>query len=210
MKTMIVRPGRAATLPIALTLAFLLSQATWSTGQDVQSADQFFPASTVIYLEVSDPPQLIDAVMNHKLRGRIEGMDQVQQFLKSPQYTMAMMGKELLEKQLGCTWDIALRNVTSEGLYFGFDIKTQGLAIMFQAKNEAELKKTAETFLNMASMAGQGEGSKTPYKIKPYRDCKVADFGDFLMARMGTWFLISNNNQLVKPNHRQLARWIKR
>lgn len=198
MKTMFLRSYGAPAISIALTMVLLLSLSSSTWGQDIESAAQVLPGTTVVYLEVSDPPRLIESVMNHKLRGKVESMDRVQQFLKSPEYTMAMMGKELLEKQLGRSWDEALSNVTSEGLYLGFDIKTQGLAIMFQAKDEAELKKTAETFLNMASFAAQGEGSEKPFTIKPYRECKVADFGDFLIARMGNWFLISNNKDLAK------------
>lgn len=198
MKTMFVRL-RAAVALIVLVATFSYSGVSEVTAQEkTDSASQFFPPSTAMFVEIADPPQLIDAVMNHRLRQKVEEMDQVQQFVKSPQFAMAMMGKELLEKQLGCTWDTALRNVTSEGLYLGFDAKTQGLALMFQSEDEADLKKTAETFLNMATLAAQRDGGEAPYKVTQYRDCKVADFGDFLIARKGTWFLAANNKDLAK------------
>ena len=206
MKTMIVRP-KAQVTSLVLAVVFLFSGVTGISAQEnVNSASRFFPASTAIFMEIADPPQLIDAVMEHRLRTQIEEIDQVQQFLKSPQYAMAMMGKELLEKQLGCSWDTALRNVTSEGLYLGFDAKTQGIALMFKSNDEAALKKTAETFLNMASMAAQREGGGVPYQLTQFGDCKVADFGEFLIARQGTWFLVSNNKKLAKQISNNLNR----
>lgn len=162
--------------------------------QQSRSADELFPDSTAIYLEVESPPELFDALLNHPLRERIEGMEQVQEFMKSPQFTMAMMGKTLIEKQLGSSWDVAIREITSNGLFLGFDMQTQGVAIVFQADDEAQLKKAAEVFLDLTKMSGDQQ----PFEIKPYRSAKVADFGDFLVARMGTWFLVSNKQKLAK------------
>lgn len=198
MKTMFVRLRAAVAFVVCLTLVSCLGGSRVSAQDEIESASRFFPSTTAIFLEISDPPQLIDAVMNHRLRQKIEEIDQVQQFVKSPQFAMAMMGKELLEKQLGCSWDTALRNVTSEGLFLGFDTKTQGIALMFQAEDEAALKKTAETFLNMATMAAQREDGEAPYRIQQFGDCKVADFGNFLIARKGTWFLVANNKKLAR------------
>ncbi len=166
--------------------------------QDYKTGAEIFPASTALYIEATNTPELIETILNHPLREKIEAVPQLEAFLKSPQMIPVMMGKQVIEKGLGDTIEGTLASITSGGLYFGLDSETEAIAILFRADEEAKLKKTAETVLNLVSSAGLQQGDRAPYKIESYRTAKVAKFDDFLMARLGKWFLVSSNADYAK------------
>ena len=156
-----------------------------------------FPESTAIYLQLDDGGKLVDAILKHPLRSRIEEIDEYKNFMRSPQMVGVQFVVSMIEGQLEQTWQEAIKNVTAN-VYLCVDTKTNGVAILFRASDEAKLKRTAGTLLGWVKSEAEKRGNSPP-ELKTYREAKVAEFdGNALMARWNNWLLFSNKGKLAK------------
>lgn len=167
-------------------------------GQQADSAADYFPASTALYLHVEKPAELIDTIENHAVVKKILDLKQVKDLLHSPQFAVAMLGRAFVETQLGESVFEALKQNTEKGLWFAFDPETEGVLLVFQAREETRLKKVAGTILGLIKQNANGEGEDTPFKRVDYRDAVAAKFDGFLVARYKNWFAVTNKPDLGK------------
>ena len=155
-----------------------------------QSGASIFPESTSMYLQVDSPDELIDKILEHPLREKIETIEQVQKALNSPQMKQGRIGLAYLETRIGEEWLPAVRKLTSGGLYVGADLAGQSVGVAFQASDEALLKKTAGEILGFVRQ----QGGEDAFKVRDYRDGKFAEFDNFIVARFGNWLIVSNQS----------------
>lgn len=165
------------------------------SAQQTESAADYFPKTTAIYMHVKSPAELIDKIENHDVVNHVLEMKPVKQLLLSPQGAMAMAGKGLFEAEIGEPVLDALKTNTSNGIWFCADPATEGVMIAFQSKDENKLKRFAGKSLKFISTMAKG---KQPFKKMDYRDAVAAKFDDFLIARYKSWFLICNKPELAK------------
>ena len=183
-------------LPIVLLLAAVACPQVF--GQASESAADHFPSTTAIYVHVEKPAELIDTIENHPVVKKVLALKQVQDLIASPQVAMALLGRAFVETQIGQTVQEALKENTEKGLWFGIDTESDGVILVFQAREEDRLKKVAGILLKLVQQNAEGEGKDPPFKRVDYRDAVAAKFDDFLVARYKNWFAITNKPKLGK------------
>ena len=179
--------GFAATLVLCWT--------GFSQAQQTTNGADLFPASTTAFLEIPQPDQLFDKILEHPIREKIEGLEPVRDFMKSPQFKQMKIGVGFISAQIGEDWLPALKTLTAGGIYVGFDAQQQAVAVAFRSEDEALLKKTAGVILGFAQ---QNRGDGNPINIENYRTGKVAEIDDVTIGRFGQWFLISNQSKMAQ------------
>ncbi len=169
-----------------------------SFAQTVKSAPDFLPDSTVIYVHIDEPAAIIETIENHPVLNYVLELKEVQQLMRSPQFAMAMLGRGLLEQQIGEDVIESLKKHTAKGIWIAVDRETQGAMLLFQSSDEVELKKVAGKVLSfIAAMAAQ-DGKDIPYKKVDYREAVVAEFEGLMIARYRTWFMFTNKPKLAR------------
>ncbi len=182
---------------LAMPTSSPMLQAQERSPEKIQ-VDQILPDTTGLIVSIPHPGEVLDHVLNHPIRDDLEALEAYRAAMNSPQ---ALQGKVLLglfETQIGMTWPEAVKSVTHHGLYIAGDPDHEAFAVLMRADSEANLRKVAGTLLNWVAKQAEDEGRDIPFEIRDYRDFKVADFGDFIMARWKSWLLISNRKLHAK------------
>ena len=196
MKT-IYSPNHSVLYLLFVFIVGLCSAPSIATAQQA-SASNYLPGTTAVYAHVADPSELIETVETHPVLHHVMEMKQVQQLMRSPQFAMAMLGRGMLEQQLGESVFETAKRVAANGLWIAVDTETNGAIVMFQSEDEAYLKKTAGKVLKFVStMAAQG-GDKEPFKKQDYRGAVAAEFDGLVVARYENWFMMTNEGDLAK------------
>ena len=163
-----------------------------------ESAADVFPDTTIAFLQADQPDQLIDKLVTHPVVGAVGELEQVKKLVASPQFAMALVAKGMVESKLDEPLLDAFKSCVAQEFSIGVDQKTNGVAVLFRADDEAKLKRLAGSVLNVVSAGAQQQGKNVPFEKTEYRDAVAAKFEGFLIARYETWFLVSNKQQLAK------------
>ncbi|MCH7989186.1 MAG: hypothetical protein IID46_08550 [Planctomycetes bacterium] len=194
---------RCVVLPsVILVCLFLGLSGSFTRAAEKQSgaktAADFFPASTIAYAELRQPMALMDLILEHPLRQRVEQFDQVRELLESPQYTQFRAIVTLIERQIGMKWKDALATLIEGGVSVGFDPKTEGFAVVIRSKNQEGLEKLRDSFLKLARDEAQRQGNEDPIKTVEYRGITAYSAADAKFATVGPWLVLVNNDELGK------------
>ncbi|HMP79891.1 MAG TPA: hypothetical protein PKD54_10600 [Pirellulaceae bacterium] len=173
--------------------AAVLAQTNISAG-----ASALFPESTIVYVEANQAGQLLDKLVDHPLRGRIEALAPVQQFLRGPEMFATQMFVGILEAQLEMTWREALRAMTAHGLAMGVDGQSQGVLLVTRAVDGPTLSKIVRTILGWVELQARNENRATPFQMIDYRGHRIARFPEFALGRVDDWFFVSNQAALLQ------------
>ena len=190
-------------LPATLCWALGCTHATCGAeqlaeGHDTAVGAEIFPASTIAYFEIPEPAKLVDVFLTHPFKKHVEQLDDFKKAIGNRQAREFKAGLAMLELRVGREWPDLLKSIASHGLYLGIDGESDGVALLFRADNEALLKRVAGTILDFVKDDAEKKNRPQPFKLRPYRDFKVADFGEGLLARWKTWFVISNKRQFAE------------
>jgi hypothetical protein len=195
----LTRTGVAIILIVVTGLVTLTSQSIAQTSGDsgLAAGPALFAGDTTIYFQIARGGELMDKVLSHPLRAKIEQLDQVKEAMASPGFLQMRAGVGLMEAQLGTDWQTAIRKLSAHGLHAGFRASDQSFCLALHSDDEELLKKTAGTMLSfIRNNAGEGA---SPFELTDHRGGKMARFREGSIARMGRWFLASNNhNALVE------------
>lgn len=175
-------------------LAILIPVTAVNAQQDrTEEGASLFPASTDIFLKITQPGELVDRVMEHPLRVEIEKFPQIKEFFASQDFMQAKIALAFFETQIDEEWLPALKKLTEHGLFVGGDLQAQAVGIAFHSGDEALLKKTAGVTLGFLK-----KQSSDAFEVHEYRTGKFAKFDDFTLARFGEWFIISNKEKFAQ------------
>ena len=156
-----------------------------------KSAAELLPASCVAYLEVTQPGNSLDLLLDHPLAARLQQQPEFKAALATPQYERLAAAVKRLEEQLGMPWRKAAATTTSGGLYAGFDLTTQGVIVLSRASDEALATKTRDAVLDLAKLAN------AKLEQDAQRGVRVDSIGDAALAVCGPWLVASNKRALV-------------
>lgn len=170
--------------------------AVHSSAADKTAAD-LLPESTVAYLEIPQPGKILDTVLDHPLAEEVRNHPDYQKALASAQYEKFFAALKHVEDKLGMKWRDGAKALTSGGTYVGFDLPTQGVAVLTQAQDEALAIKARDTALELARAAASANGQPDPVKQEELRGVTVYQIGEAHIAVLGKWLLASNKQPLV-------------
>ena len=182
---------------VAVALLSLCSNDVRARQQPTTAAD-YLPATTVAFLHVEQPQELISKIESHEVLRQVMELQQVKDLLNSPQFAMAMLGRGMLEAQIDEPVLESLKTNSANGIWLAVDSKTNGVILAIQSKDEAKLKRLAGSTLSMISNLAKRQGDDQPFKKTKYRHAVAAEFEGFVIARHNDWFLATNKPKLAQ------------
>jgi hypothetical protein len=177
--------------PAALSLAALAEPVE-------KPAATLLPASTVAYVEITRPKDVIQLVLDHPLRRRIEQAPQFKKALQSEQFKQLLAAVDLFEKRSSLKWRPALEQITGGGVVVAVDPATQGLVILARPDDRKTTDAAREALFAMARDDAAAKGNPDPIENKDYRGLTAWKLGEAYVANVGPWLLISNNASAAK------------
>ena len=134
----------------ALTaLCLLVLTCQWSFAEE-RKAHELLPKDSLVYLEISKPSELIDLVVNHPLRAKIEASPVVAAAKEGKEYQQLLAGIGLVEGHLGTDLVTAISKLSGGGIYAAFQPSTEGVVILIHSDDAEILEKTRSTVLGLA------------------------------------------------------------
>lgn len=175
-------------LLIAAPLAVASAQAPPPAGDN--SAARLFPSSTVAYVELPNPIDLVSTIFDHPLREEIESLAPYQMAMQSPQYQQFETGRAMLEGQLGMPWRDAAEKLLAYGVAAGFDPATEGAALIFHGKDAESMELFRDRALALALL-----GDKDKVKKGEYREVQAYQFNGVWVAVHQDRLLVTNKSE---------------
>lgn len=179
-------------------IAFLASLQPPTASADDQPAAALLPATTGIYAEVTNPRAVLDLVMNHPSRQRIEDLEVYQQAINAKDFRTFRAVVSLIESQVGVKWREAIGLVSGMGIYLGLDAETEGVAVLIKAEDEAKRDEILEQVMKLARDDAQSKGKDDPFETAEYRGITAYQADDGIFAVLGSWYLFTNKSDLGK------------
>ena len=176
----------------------VLTTATSWVRAEGKTAAELFPASTVFYAEIARPRKILDLVLKHPLRERIESLDQYQQAVSGQGYLQFKAVVAIVEAQLGINWQEAVAALTEGGMYVGVDAETEGVALLLNGRDEKSVVKIRDTFINLVRDDARRKGNEDSIKKTQYRGHDVDIVNQAKIAVFDSWLLITNQGELGK------------
>jgi hypothetical protein len=159
---------------------------------------QVLPPSAVIYFQLPEPGKVIDTLLAHPLRKKMESLAAYQEALKSPQYDQFRFGVSAIEGGFEMPVDEALKRLTAGGVHVAVDAKTQGLAVLIKAADKETLKKVHSTVVGLLRLAGNQQDPNRQLQTNEYRGYTVHTVNDVKFTLLDDWLLVTNQRDLGK------------
>ncbi len=167
------------------------------TVSGLQAADvhpsQLLPETTVGYIEITKPGELLATVIDHPISKHIQGMDVYNQAIQTEAYRSYLTGRKFFEIQIGGEWRPSIEALTSGGIAAGYDAATQGGVLLVRGKDEATMENFRVKLLEMTRLSG-GDSAKPD----DYRDVRIYRIQSGGAAVVRDWLVLTNKGDLGK------------
>jgi hypothetical protein len=163
-----------------------------------KSAAELLPASTIIYGEVTRPGELLDTVLSHPLRKRLEALDAYRAVVLSKPYLKFTFGVSIAETALGMKWDQAVKTLSGGGVFVGIDAPTQGGVVLVRANDAKKLAEVRDRLLAFVRAEARKKGQGDGVEEIEYRGVKAYKAGEGYAATLGPWLMLTNKVETGK------------
>lgn len=178
-----------------------------------KTALDLMPATVIGYAEVPQPGKLIDGVLDHPLAKQLQALPEYQQALAQPAYLKGLETLAAIEKQLGEKIRPASAKLTSGGLYFGFDLASQGIVLIAKSSDPALAEKARDVLIDLSRAAAKEKGEPGPVQVGDHRGIKTHQVNDTRLSVHQGWIVVTNKqlthaftlNNLLDANPQSLA-----
>jgi len=161
-------------------------------------AAELLPASTVFYLEIEHPKDLLALVLDHPLRQRLEQSPDYQKALDDPKFKEFRAVVAAVEQRSGVPWRKALEATTGGGLAVAFDADTQGLVVLARAEDPKAADAVRDALLGLAREDAVTKGNPDPVGTEQYRGLTAYKVGDALVGNLGSWVVFCSKPDLAQ------------
>lgn len=153
-----------------------------------------FPETTLAYAQIQPPSKIVNWLLNHPLRERIEAIPQVKSGLKSKEYAAFLAGIGFAQFYTGMEWQESLETLAGGGIAIGFDPAKEAVGAVFMSSRPDQLPKLYKGLLKLAN---QNEQSKV--NEGEYRNQKAYAVGKQLyLIPVKDRVFVSNKKAMVK------------
>jgi len=184
-------------LTITAATLFLAFVALANAAAAEKTALELLPPTTIGYLEVPNPAEVIGLLVDHPLTKEILQQPAYQKAIDGRPFRQIQGAQKIIEEKTGTTWGKALEAAASGGLYVGFDLPTQGIVALLQSADESTAMKARETVLAVARAEASANGRPDPVKVDELRGVTIHQIGNVYLAVLDKWLLASNKSLLV-------------
>ena len=162
-----------------------------------KSAADLLPRAIVAYAEIQRPRELIDLVLDHPIRTKVESLEAYRQALDTPQYREFLSIVDMVEDKLGMDLRPALSTAAEGGIYAGVDLASQGIIVLVKSSDAEMLQSLVKTAVDLADQQAADTGGPAP-KAKQYRGLDAYEIGEAVMAVVDDWLVVANQPRLGK------------
>lgn len=159
-----------------------------------RNARDLLPATVIGYAEMPQPGRLIDGVMDHPLLKQLQALPEYQHALGRPEYQQGLETLAAIEKKLGEKIRPAVGKLTSGGVYFGFDLASQGVVLIAKAQDAACAEKARDTAFDLIRAAAKENGGGDPVKAGEHRGIPSYQVGELRLAVHEGWIIAANKS----------------
>jgi len=163
-----------------------------------KSAADLLPSSTLLYVQISQPRDVIALLLDHPLRGDLEQSATFRQALEAPQFKQFRSVIGLVERRAGVPWRRALEAATGGGAAFAFDPMTGGVVLLTRPDDPKTTQVVRDALFSLAREDAKSKGNPDPIAVKTYRGLTAYMAGDATIADLGTWVMLSNKQGFAK------------
>lgn len=176
--------------------ALVCLAATTNTLAEEKSAPELLPASVVFYAEVTHPGQVLNAVLEHPLRQRLESNGGYQEAVNSKEFRQLKAAVRMVENEVDRKWPEIMGSLTEGGLSVALDADTNGLALLMKADDPETPEKLREVFLTVVRGMTQLQGKPDPIETSSYRGVQVNALDDIKFGLVQDWIVMTNQGKL--------------
>lgn len=180
---------------VLLGLAPLQAQ-TFRT--DLKNGAEVFPASTSVYVELTDPSALVRTIREHRVTHKFLGLPAMEQAMQGAEYKMFRGVLAFIELQLGGTWPTSLDRLAGRGIYFGADPKYEGAALLIHTRRATTLHRARDLFIKAARDDAKKKGKPVPVRQGTYRSIDAFQIGKARFAVAGDWLVVTDQEAFGK------------
>ncbi len=190
---------KAIKLASLVIVAFLaLDKPHTASAEENPSAASLLPATTGVYLEITHPREVLDLLLDHPSRKRLERLDAYQQAINAEGLRTFRAVVSLIESQVGVKWREGIGVVTGGGIHLGVDTATEGVAVLVKADDEEKRNEILAHVIKLARDDAVSKGNDDPFETADYRGITAYKTDDGLFATLGPWYLMTNKPDLGK------------
>lgn len=161
-----------------------------------KSAAEMLPSTTLFYLDIARPRELIRTILDHPLRKRLEQSPDYRNAFNAPQFKEFEAIVKAVETRAGVKWREALESGTGGGLVVAVDASTQGLVILARSDERAKTDAVLDALFSLARDDAKSKGKPDPIETIEYRGLTAYNVGESIVANVGPWLVISNKPAL--------------
>ena len=196
MRSLNVRPLAVCFIWVVISAGVILTPADPAPAAEKTAAD-YLPNSVVGVLEMPQPGKVLDVVVEHPLAAQVIGAPEYQAVLARPEYQKFAAALAQFEKQLGLPWREAAAALTGGGLTAAFDLPTQGVVVLAEAKDAALAEKARNSLVDLARAAAADGGNPDAVQADEHRGITLHRIGPGYLAVRDQWLIVSNKQALV-------------
>ncbi len=179
---------------------------------DVPPSAKLLPESTVAFAWVDSPSQLVDLVLHHPLRERVESWPAYQQVMEADGLVKFKSGLSIFEAGMGMRWPKFLKQLTEGGLSVALDGESEGMVALVCARpenragenqnqaGEHELLGRLRATVFSLVRGGKPAGAETdPIATEDYSGQTVYSInGDTHWVTLDNWMVLTNKIDLAR------------
>ena len=172
--------------------------ATGGLARAEKTAADLLPASTLAYVEVNSPKDLIPLLLDHPLRKDIEQSSAFRQAMQKPEFKKFQEVVRLIEQRAGVEWRPALQQIGGDRIVLAFEPMTQGIVLLAKPTDMKTADAVRDAFFSLARDDAANHGKPDPVEAKTYRGIKAYHVGEAIVADLGPWIMASNKKGLAQ------------
>jgi hypothetical protein len=111
---------------------------------------ELLPPTTLFYVEIQRPAEVIRLILDHPLRQRLEQSPDYQKAFDTPQFKEFQAVVNAVEQRSGVQWRKALETSTGGGLVVAVDAATQGLVVLSRSTDAKATESVRDALFSLA------------------------------------------------------------
>ena len=185
----------------ALGSIVLLLGLAWNPARataDDRTGRDILPATSVVFVEIAKPAEVIRTLTTHPLLAEITKLDSYDKAMEKTDLLGLRLGVGFVEFQLGMAWKDALTALTEGGIWASLNGPEIGDVVLVKARDEKTLNRIRDTLLKLARDDAKNKGKSEPFEEDAYREKTVYKTKGGGFATIGPWLVLGNKPELGK------------
>lgn len=184
--------------PVRVLVAAFVSLMAVAAARADKTAAEVLPPSTLAYVEISHPKELVPLILDHPLRKDIQQSSAFRQITAKPEFKKFRELVAQIEQRSGMQWPAALEQVSGDEIVFAVEPFTQGGVLLIKPTDMRTADAVRDALLSMLRDDAGKHGKPDPVEVKTYRGLKAYHVHDAIVADLGPWIMISNKKALAQ------------